>query len=79
MSDCCGSCSHSVDNKFGNEACPFSLRYWHFLDRHRACIAPNPRKGNMYQTWDRMGSARRAGVLRGANLFRERRPAGEAV
>ncbi len=63
MSDYCKSCAYSVSKKTGDGACPFNLLYWHFLDRHRARFAQNPRMGNMYRTWDRMDAEKRRTVL----------------
>ena len=79
MSDYCKSCAYSVKAKTGEEACPFNLLYWHFLNRHRARFEGNPRMGKMYRTWDRMDEARRAQVLNDAERWLERLDAGELV
>jgi deoxyribodipyrimidine photolyase-related protein len=79
MSDYCGHCAYSVAQKTGPEACPFNLLYWHFLDRHRARFAPNPRMATMYRTWDRMDEARREAVLVDAARWLARMEAGERV
>ncbi len=79
MSDYCGACRYSVKAKVGDDACPFNLLYWHFLARHRARFASNPRMGQMYRTWDRMDAQRREEVLRGADAFLAKLEAGEPV
>ena len=79
MSDYCGACAYRVKDKTGPQACPFNLLYWHFLDRHRARFAGNPRMANMYRTWDRMEAARRETVLAEATAFLNRLEAGELV
>ncbi|WP_299547628.1 cryptochrome/photolyase family protein [uncultured Tateyamaria sp.] len=79
MSDYCKGCHYKVSAKTGNEACPFNLLYWHFLDRHRAQFSNNARMGNMYRTWDRMDEDRRETVLREADEFLDRMSAGEVV
>lgn len=79
MSDYCGNCHYTVSRKTGEDACPFNLLYWHFLDRHRARFESNPRMANMYRTWDRMDQDRRGTVLREAGDFLKRLDAGETV
>ena len=79
MSDYCKGCHYKVNVKTGEEACPFNLLYWHFLDRHRARFSNNARMGNMYRTWDRMDEAKRATVLQDAEAFLARLDAGTIV
>ena len=79
MSDYCKGCHYKVATKTGEEACPFNLLYWHFLDRHRARFSNNARMGNMYRTWDRMDADRRETVLADAEKWLTRLDAGEAV
>ncbi|MEX0282727.1 MAG: cryptochrome/photolyase family protein [Arenibacterium sp.] len=79
MSDYCKSCHYSVSTKTGEDACPFNLLYWHFLDRHRDRFKSNARMGNMYRTWDRIAPERRETVLRDAADFLARLDAGEQV
>ncbi len=79
MSDYCKGCSYKVSVKTGEDACPFNLLYWHFLDRHRERFSNNARMGNMYRTWDRMDEDRRETVLRDAESWLKRLDAGEVV
>ena len=79
MSDYCKGCSYSVSTKAGPKACPFNLLYWHFLDRHRERFQGNMRMKNIYATWDRMDTDRRAAVLRDADRWLQRLDAGETV
>lgn len=72
MSDYCKHCAYKVKVKTGPEACPFNLLYWHFLIRHRARFAANPRMGNMYRTWDRMSETRRETILAEAEAWLEK-------
>jgi deoxyribodipyrimidine photolyase-related protein len=69
MSDYCGRCDYAVKVKTGPDACPFNLLYWHFLDRHRARFAGNPRMGNMYRVWDKMDAEKQRTILREAQQF----------
>ncbi len=79
MSDYCRGCAYKVKDKTGPGACPFNLLYWHFLDRHRARFARNPRMAQMYRTWDRMDDARRRTILSEAGDWLARLDAGETV
>ncbi|MFW2589597.1 cryptochrome/photolyase family protein [Sagittula sp. SSi028] len=80
MSDHCGHCAYNVNAKDGeDDACPFNLLYWHFLDRHRERFSGNGRMGNMYRTWDRMAEDKRARILKQADRFLTRLDAGEPV
>jgi deoxyribodipyrimidine photolyase-related protein len=79
MSDYCGSCAYRVQDKTGENACPFNLLYWHFLDRHRERFEGNPRMGNMYRVWDRMDEDRRETVLSEAEALLQKLEAGQTV
>ncbi|MEM6409555.1 MAG: cryptochrome/photolyase family protein, partial [Pseudomonadota bacterium] len=79
MSDYCKSCDYKVKDKTGENACPFNLLYWDFLIRHRERFSKNPRMGNMYRTWDRMGDERKDTVLAEAAAWLEKLDAGETV
>ena len=69
MSNYCSDCSYSVSKKSGEGACPFNALYWHFMARNRKRLAANPRIGQVYATWDRMGEARQAETLASAEAF----------
>ena len=79
MSDYCGACAYRVKDRTGPRACPFNLLYWHFLHRHRARFAANPRMGPVFRTWDRMEEGHRARVLAEAEAFLARLDRGETV
>lgn len=71
MSNYCSGCTYSVSRKTGEGACPFNALYWHFMDRHRKRLESNPRIGQVYSTWDRMGEDRQAEYLASAQAFLE--------
>lgn len=71
MSNYCTGCTYSVSRKTGEGACPFNALYWHFMDRHRKRLESNPRIGQVYSTWDRMGEDRQAEYLASAESFLE--------
>lgn len=70
MSDHCKHCAYDVKAKDGEEdACPFNVLYWHFLERHRERFTDNGRMGNMYRTWDRMAEDKKDRILTRAESF----------
>ncbi len=79
MSDYCKSCAYSVKEKTGEQACPYNLLYWAFLDRHRDRFKPNPRMAQMYATWDRMDAEKRKTILSEAETFLNRMAQGATV
>jgi deoxyribodipyrimidine photolyase-related protein len=42
-SNYCAGCRYRADEKTGSRACPMTTLYWHFLDKHEAALAANPR------------------------------------
>ena len=79
MSDYCTGCAYDVKARSGAAACPFNLLYWHFLDRHRARFAANPRMAVIYRGWDKRLPGDRAAILNAANRWLARLDAGEPV
>ncbi|MEM8980579.1 MAG: cryptochrome/photolyase family protein [Pseudomonadota bacterium] len=69
MSNYCKTCAYKVNQKTGEEACPFNLLYWHFLIRHRTRFEGNPRMAQMYRVFERMNEDRRETVLREADAW----------
>lgn len=71
MSDYCKGCMYDVKVKVGDNACPFNLLYWHFIDRHRARFQKNPRMAVIYRSWDNREQDQRDLILEEAdNLVR---------
>jgi deoxyribodipyrimidine photolyase-related protein len=78
MSNYCTGCRYSVMKKTGAGACPFNALYWHFMARNRARLERNPRIGQIYSTWDRMGDAKQNEYLASAEAFLDTlEPAGD--
>lgn len=71
MSDYCHSCRYKVQQKTGEDACPFNPLYWHFLVRNGDKLRGNPRLGQVYRIWDKMSDEKRAGYLDSAERFLE--------
>lgn len=55
MSNHCKGCRYDPGKRTGENACPYTTLYWHFLDRNRARLQANRRMGTIYSTLDRFG------------------------
>jgi deoxyribodipyrimidine photolyase-related protein len=62
MSNYCGGCRYRPEARIGNDACPFTTLYWHFLDRHEAMLAGNPRTSLMAKNIAKIPDADRAAL-----------------
>ncbi len=54
MTNLCGSCVYDPKQRRGEKACPFTVGYWLFLNRHRERFAKNFRMGQMVRGLDRL-------------------------
>lgn len=79
MSDHCKACSYKVEQATEADACPFNALYWHFLIRHRAQLAHNPRLALVYRNLDGMAPARREAVWRRGQALLTRLDAGDCL
>jgi deoxyribodipyrimidine photolyase-related protein len=66
MSNYCDGCRYRPDRREGGDACPFTVLYWHFLDRKEAVLAANPRTALMVRNLGRLSAAERDGIRRTA-------------
>ncbi len=57
MSDHCKLCRYKPDKAVGEDACPFTILYWDFLDRHKSRFARNPRMKYPYLNLSRKDPA----------------------
>ncbi|MDF1722800.1 MAG: cryptochrome/photolyase family protein [Minwuia sp.] len=69
MSDHCDGCRFDVNQKTGEEACPFNALYWDFMDRNQDTLRGNPRLGPVYRTWDRMSDEKQRDHRESADRF----------
>lgn len=51
MSNYCQSCPFNPKQASGDNACPFTTLYWHFVDRHQELLSKNPRLGMQVKNW----------------------------
>jgi deoxyribodipyrimidine photolyase-related protein len=54
MSDYCGKCRYSLDDRTSADACPFTILYWDFLARNRDLLAGNHRMKMSIANLDRI-------------------------
>ncbi len=62
MSNYCGNCRYSPAVKTGPRACPFTVLYWSFLDRHERELTANPRTALMTRNVRRLKAGERAAI-----------------
>jgi deoxyribodipyrimidine photolyase-related protein len=59
MSNYCGDCSYKPEIRSGPQACPMTVLYWNFLDRHEASFSGNPRTALMVKNLQRINPEER--------------------
>ncbi len=63
MSNHCGQCVYAPDAKSsqtnGKPLCPYTVLYWHFLDRHEDTLSANPRTALMARNVAKLEPAQR--------------------
>jgi deoxyribodipyrimidine photolyase-related protein len=62
MSNYCTDCRYKPDTKAGDNACPMTVLYWHFLDQHEAEFAGNPRTALMVKNLQRLDTLERQSI-----------------
>ena len=72
MSDHCSGCAYNVANRSGDDACPFNVFFWEFLDRHGKSLRSNHRMGMMMRNLDRIPAAELASIRETATHYRSR-------
>ena len=55
MSNYCNDCKYKPELKTGDNACPITTLYWHFLIKHYDTFSRNPRTALMAKNVDRFG------------------------
>jgi deoxyribodipyrimidine photolyase-related protein len=59
MSNYCTGCAYVSEEKTGENACPMTTLYWHFIDKHEKVLAKNPRTALMAKNITRMDATTR--------------------
>ncbi|UCE32401.1 MAG: cryptochrome/photolyase family protein [Burkholderiales bacterium] len=72
MSNYCSQCRYDPSQRTGDDACPMTTLYWHFLTRHSAALAANPRTALMARNVARLGAEQRRQLGARANRGLER-------
>ena len=62
MSNYCDGCRYSPSARSSEAACPVTVLYWHFLDRHEAEFAANPRTALMAKNLQKLAPAERTAI-----------------
>lgn len=63
MSNYCQHCPYNPAKADGENACPFTTLYWHFVDKHQILLAKNPRIGMQVKHWLNKTAEERQAVL----------------
>jgi deoxyribodipyrimidine photolyase-related protein len=72
MSNYCAGCRYRPDRRTGDDACPYTVLYWDFLQRHRDRLARNPRMATILRNLDRFGPDEVAAIGALAERLRDR-------
>lgn len=62
MSNHCRGCRFDPAKSTGEDACPFTTLYWHFIDRHRPMLQKNPRLSPQVRNLERLDATQRAAI-----------------
>ncbi|MFN3689392.1 MAG: cryptochrome/photolyase family protein [Fimbriimonadales bacterium] len=62
MSNYCSNCRYKPDKAVGEDACPFTTLYWHFLMRHEQAFENHPRLGQQIRNLRRLSEADREAI-----------------
>jgi deoxyribodipyrimidine photolyase-related protein len=57
MSNYCADCRFNPAKRTGDDACPFTTLYWHYLIQHRETLQKNPRMSLQLKNLDRLDPA----------------------
>jgi deoxyribodipyrimidine photolyase-related protein len=66
QSNYCSGCRYDPARRTGEQACPFTTLYWHFVDHHERSLAANPRTALMAKNLQKLGDDERSAIRRHA-------------
>jgi len=76
MSNYCQSCRYAPGQSSGPDACPFTVLYWDFLQRHEARFRDHPRMALQVRNLGRLDESERTRIRETAEVLRNRLAAG---
>lgn len=71
MSNFCKHCRYDVNKRSGDDACPFNVLYWDFLNRNRTRFADNNRMAMSLKNLDRIGDDEIVQITSSARTLRK--------
>jgi len=72
MSNFCKHCTYDVNQRTGEDACPFNVFYWDFLIRNRERFKDNNRMAMVLKNVERLKKEDRVEITRSAKSLREK-------
>ncbi len=69
MSNYCVGCRYKPDRKTGDDACPVTALYWHFLDKHEKEFANQPRTALMVKNLQRLSDDERQNIRENGQIL----------
>lgn len=71
MGNFCASCRFDVNARTGEDACPFNVFYWDFLQRNRSRLSSNTRMAMMLKNLNRIETQEQRAITADARLLRQ--------
>jgi deoxyribodipyrimidine photolyase-related protein len=62
QSNYCGGCRYDPTRRTGENACPFTTLYWHFIARHETTLSANPRTALMAKNLQKLDASERKAI-----------------
>ena len=62
QSNYCTGCRYDPARRHGDDACPFTTLYWHFIDKHEPALAGNPRTALMAKNLQKLSADERQAI-----------------
>ena len=62
QSNYCAGCKYDPAQRTGEQACPFTTLYWHFIDKHESALRGNPRTALMAKNLTRLSPQERTEI-----------------
>ncbi|WP_417659553.1 cryptochrome/photolyase family protein [Pseudidiomarina sp.] len=69
MSNYCANCHYDVNQRTGDNACPFNSLYWNFINEHQHKLSNNPRMGLILNQWQKRSPEQQQELVQQAKLY----------